>query len=290
MPRTINEGFRDFLSKLTPTGTESQAAKLHRTSIEQCLRTNFGLLRFFRTGSFGNGTSISGYSDVDYFASIPTKSLKDNSDSTLREVRKALDKRFPDTGVRVNSPAVLVPFGNKISEYTEVVPADYVKKQKSLYIYDIPDGNGKWKKSSPDAHNAYVAYVNKKLGFKVKPLVRFLKAWKYYRNVPISSFYLELQATRYASTEETIVYSIDIKNFLGLLYKNNLSRMVDPMGISGYISPCVTTAQYEDIKSKLTSAYARAIKAREAEQNEKIKDAFYWWNLVFDNNFPNYYY
>lgn len=290
MPRTINEGFRDFLSKLTPTGTESQTAKRHRTSIEQCLKANFGLLRFFRTGSFGNGTSISGYSDVDYFASIPTKSLKNNSDSTLREVRNALDKRFPDTGVRVNSPAVLVPFGNKISEYTEVVPADYVKKQKNLYIYDIPDGNGKWKKSSPDAHNAYVTYVNKKLGFKVKPLIRFLKAWRYYRNVPISSFYLELQATRYAAGEETIMYSIDITNFLGFLYKNSLSRMVDPMGISGYISPCVTTAQYEDAKSKLANAYSRAIKAREAEQNEKIKDAFYWWNLVFDNKFPNYYF
>lgn len=290
MPRTINEGFRDFLSKLTPTGIESQSAKRHRTSIEQCLKANFGLLRFFRTGSFGNGTSISGYSDVDYFASIPTKSLKNNSDSTLREVRSALDKRFPDTGVRVNSPAVLVPFGNKISEYTEVVPADYVKKQKSLYIYDIADGNGKWKKSSPDAHNAYVSYVNKKLGFKVKPLIRFLKAWRYYRNVPISSFYLELQATRYAAGEETIIYSIDITNFLGFLYKNSLSRMVDPMGISGYISPCVTTAQYEDAKSKLANAYSRAIKAREAEQNEKTKDAFYWWNLVFDNKFPNYYF
>ena len=290
MPRTINEGFRDFLSKLTPTETESQAAKRHRISIEQCLKANFGLSRFFRTGSFGNGTSISGYSDVDYFASIPTKSLKDNSDSTLREVRNALDKRFPDTGVRVNSPAVLVPFGNKISEYTEVVPADYVKKQKSLYIYDIPDGNGKWKKSSPDAHNAYVTYVNKKLGFKVKPLIRFLKAWRYYRNVSISSFYLELQATRYAAGEKTIIYSIDITNFLGFLYKNNLSRMIDPMEISGYISPCATVTQLEDAKSKLASAYSRAIKAREAEQNEKIKDAFYWWNLVFDNKFPNYYF
>lgn len=290
MPRTIDEGFRDFLSRLTPTGTESQAAQNHRASIEQCLKINFDLLRFFRTGSFGNGTSISGYSDVDYFASIPTKKLKENSTSTLRQVRNALDKRFPNTGVRVNSPAVLVPFGRKTSENTEVVPADYVKKQNGFYIYDIPDGNDKWMKSSPDAHNAYVVSINKKLGFKVKPLIRFLKAWKYYRNVPISSFYLELQTARYAANEKSIVYSIDIKNVLGFLYKNNLSKMVDPMGISGYISPCATNIQHDDAKSKLTNAYVRAIKAREAEINEKIKDAFYWWNLVFNDKFPNYYY
>ena len=71
MPRTVDEGFRDFLQKLTPSNTESVAAKNHRASIKQCIESNFGLKRFWRTGSFGNGTSISGYSDVDYMASIP---------------------------------------------------------------------------------------------------------------------------------------------------------------------------------------------------------------------------
>src|SRR5258708_3949048 len=71
MPRTVDEGFRDFLSRLTPSSYESAAATAHRASIEARLKNDFGLRRFFRTGSFGNGTSISGYSDVDYFASLP---------------------------------------------------------------------------------------------------------------------------------------------------------------------------------------------------------------------------
>jgi len=66
MPRTVDEGFRDFLTKLTPSATESQAARSHRASIEARLKTDFGLRRFVRIGLFGNGTSISGYSDVDY--------------------------------------------------------------------------------------------------------------------------------------------------------------------------------------------------------------------------------
>ena len=45
--------------------------------------------------------------------------------------------------------------------------------------------------ASPDAHNAYVASIDTKFGGKVKPLIRFIKAWKYFRDVPISSFYLE---------------------------------------------------------------------------------------------------
>lgn len=215
MAKTVEEGFRDFLGWLTPTGGDSQAAKSHRASIEACLKSNFEITRFFRTGSFGNGTSICGYSDVDYFASIPTKNLNQNSGTTLREVRDALDTRFPNTDVHVSTPAVVVPFGTDASESTEVVPADFIKKDENdNLVYEIANGSGDWMKSSPDAHNAYVTEIDKKLGRKVKPLIRFLKAWKYYCNVPILSFYLELRVAKYASQEASIVYSIDIKNIL----------------------------------------------------------------------------
>jgi len=131
MPRTIDEGFRDFLTRLTPSSLESVAASSHRASIETRLKNDFGLLRFFRTGSFGNGTSISGFSDVDYFASLPHDQLTQSSNYTLTKVRNALDARFPYTAVRVNCPAVKVPFGTTTSEVTEVVPADFVRKADS---------------------------------------------------------------------------------------------------------------------------------------------------------------
>ena len=289
MAKTVEEGFREFHVRLTPTGGESEAAKGHRASIEACLKKNFEITRFFRTGSFGNGTSIRGHSDVDYFASIPRGNLKQDSKATLREVRKALDARFPNTGVVVRTPGVVVPFGTEKSEWTEVVPADLIKKDKKGYgIYEIADGAGGWMRSSPDAHNAYVASVDKRLGKKVRPLVRFLKAWKYYRNVPISSFHLELRVAKYAAGETYISYSIDVRAVLKLLWDKKLAAMQDPMGMSGYIHPCATEAQKADALSKLKTALDRAQKARTAESAEKISDAFDWWNLVFDGHFPNY--
>ena len=95
MPRTVDEGFRDFLPKLTPSSGETDAAKKHRASIKARLERDFDMKRFFRSGSFGNGTSISSYSDVDYFASIPTKNLQQNSSTTLRKVKDSLADRFP---------------------------------------------------------------------------------------------------------------------------------------------------------------------------------------------------
>ena len=289
--RTIDQGFRDFLQTLTPTAGESTAAKNHRASIETCLKSNFNMPRFFRTGSFGNGTSISGYSDVDYFAEIPTSKLKKNSTNTLREVRDALDKRFPNTGVRVSCPAVLVPFGTDAKESTEVTPADYIEdtEEDGYKVYEIPDCSASWMRSSPDAHNAYVREVNEDLNNKVKPLIRFIKAWKYYRNVPISSFYLELRIAKYAEGESSIVYDIDVKGVFSHLDSIDLARMQDPMEISGYISPCSTQAQLDDAKSKLATALTRAQKARDAEVRGDTKEAFDWWDLLYDGNFPSYY-
>lgn len=290
MAKTIEEGFRTFHTWLTPTATETSAAKSHRASIEACLKSHFEVMRFFRTGSFGNGTSIRNYSDVDYFASIPTRHLTQNSDSTLRKVWRVLDERFPDTGVGIRTPAISLPFGDDASEQTDVVPADYIETDSDGFkIYEIANRAGGWMKTSPDAHTAYVNYVNSKLSHKVKPLIRFIKAWRCYKTVPIFSFYLEMFVARYASNESTIIYSCDIERILRELWNKQLSAMQDPMGISGYIYPCISDITKKESLSKLQTALSRAEKARAAEDNGKVDDAFYWLNLLFDDGFPSYY-
>lgn len=289
MPRTIDEGFRDFHTKLTPSSFESDTAKVHRASIKRRIETDFGLRRFWRTGSFGNGTSISGYSDVDYIASISRESLSSNSTASLTKLRNSLAARFPNTGVRTSCPAVVVPFGSSAKETTEVTPADYIRTENGFKIYRIPDCAGGWMKASPDAHNGYVSHAHSKLSNKVKPLIRFIKAWKYYQDVPISSFYLELRVAKYASAEQSIHYSIDVKAVFALLYQLNLAQITDPMGVSGYISPCRSDAALATAKSKLSTALNRATKAREAEEGGNIKDAFCWWNRLYAYKFPSYY-
>lgn len=245
--------------------------------------------RFFRTGSFGNGTSIRGYSDVDYFACIPAENLKQNSFTTLQEVRKALIDRFHSTDISISTPAVKVCFGTDASEWTEIVPADFVKQDKDgNHIYEIPDCDGGWIRSSPDAHNNYVDEVDRELGGKVKSLVRLLKAWKYYRGVPIRSFYLEMRVAKYASRQDFIDYSSDLRNIFKSLWDNQLAMLKDPKGITGSISPCTSEAQKFDALSKLKTALGRAEKARKAEKADNMSDAFYWWNLLFAGEFPSY--
>ena len=41
---------------------------------------------------------------------------------------------------------------------------------------------------------------------------------------------------------------------------------------------------------KLATALTRAQNAYDAKNNEDIKEAFKWWNLLYAGNFPSYYY
>lgn len=289
MPRTIAEGFDDFLSKLKPQRAESEAAKSHRASIEACLRNAFGLNRFVRIGSFGNHTSISRYSDVDYLACLPKGNFGGGSTYTLSKVRDALNNRFPNTGVAVNCPAVAVPFGTRASERTEIVPADYMSEKDGFKVYDIADCSGGWMKVSPDAHNAYVSYVDGKLGGQVKPLIRFIKAWKYFRSVPISSFYLEMRVAKWASAETTILYEYDVRTLLKQMWDGQLASVQDPMAVSGYIYACKSEVQRADALSKLSTALGRANNARDESDKGNISNAFYWWRMLYNDEFPSYY-
>lgn len=288
--RSVNQGFEEFHARLATSAAETQAAKNHRASIEACLESNLGLLRFFRSGSFGNGTNIRHYSDVDYFASLPDASLKTSSSATLSDVAAVLRVRFPNTyGIRVDSPAVVVPFGTDASEAHEVIPADLVDSS-GPFVYRIADGSGGWMRSSPEAQNDYVREVDDRCKGKAKPLIRFLKAWKYYKDVPVSSFYLELVAAEHAAGESTIIYSWDVRDVFAKLWDTRLAAVEDPAGKSGKVAACRTALQKEEALGKVEIARLRSKWAKESEDAGDTAAAFGWWDLLYDGKFPSYHY
>jgi hypothetical protein len=289
MPRTIDEGFRVFASRLAPSATETDRAKSHRSSIEQSLTSNYSMSRFFRTGSFGNGTSISGYSDTDCFAVLPKNQHQQDSNSNLNYIRQTLANRFPLTNVVVDNPAIRLEFGNTDWEKIEVTPAYHANSYGSYAIYGIADGSGGWRQSSPEIHNDYVREIDNKLSNKVKPLIRFIKAWKFFNNVPISSFYLELWVTQYSSKETTIVYDIDLKNIFSGLSTSSLTSINDPKGISGAINPTKKYADHLVALAKIKTAQIYSDNARLAEMAKDTGKAFEWWDKIFLSKFPSYY-
>ena len=285
--RTINQGFEAFHKKITPSSYESGKASSHKASITRRLEEYYSLNRLFYSGSANNGTDVAYLSDVDFFASIPRSNLKDNSITALREIKECLQRRYQSTNIYVDSPAIVLDFGYGVWDTAEVIPAAYVRQQYEKSVYKIPNGNGGWMESSPSLHSSYVSSQNSRLKKKLKPLIRYLKAWKYYCNVPISSFYLELRVTKWMEGESSIVYEIDIDTIFRKLANCELASIQDPKGISGYVSACSSAAKKEEALSKLKSAKRRVQQARDAESEGNTDSAFSWWNLVFSGNFPS---
>lgn len=292
MATSVDAGFNEFLDSLRSNTSETSVAASHRASIKAKLENAFGMTAFFRTGSFGNGTNVRGYSDVDYFAVIPATNISGNSATALAQVATALRERFPLTqGIRVDAPGVRVPFGLDGAEATEVVPV-MLTGQTLLGFrqFDMPDGNGGWMFSAPESHNAYVNRINDRLNGKAKALIRLIKAWKFARGAPVKSFYLEMRTAAYCDSEQAIVYDLDVRSVLGRMLSDGLADFPDPRfpNDGRFLKACNTEAQRLDAFTKLQNAYNWADQAVTYNHLGKTADAFGRWDLVFNYGFPSY--
>lgn len=288
MAKTAAEGFDMFLRRITPSEAERAKAATHRAGIGAKLNAKFGLYRMFESGSFRHGTGVSGHSDVDLFASLESPKPALGS-SALSAVRDALKERFPSTYIHVARPAVVLDFGGGY-ERVEVIPAYLLASVGDNMKYSIPGVTSEWMQSTPEAHLAYVNESNTMPAKgKAKALARLLKAWKYYRNVPVSSFYLEMRAAAYTRRQNTVVYWMDICLLLEELQDIGLAAMNDPTGTTGRIHAYSSEALKQDALSKLNTAATRARKAYNAAARGGLETAFEQWDLLFNGQFPAYY-
>ncbi|MGH7868177.1 MAG: SMODS domain-containing nucleotidyltransferase [Candidatus Dormibacteraceae bacterium] len=285
MALTVAQGFDTFLERLTPLESQRDAKAKHRDSVEASLRKALDVKMFRESGSFNHGTGVRNFCDVDLLVSLGTR--PGSSTTALNWVKKALSDSFPKTTVTISRPAVRVLF-NGGKETWEIIPG-FRKNTGDAALYDIPGVmEAQWLESAPTEHINYVNEVNKRAGLSgaAKKLARLIKAWKYYNNVPVSSFYLEMRAAQYMATETYWDPIQDLSRFVNQLQNNKLGAMNDPMGLTSRFYACSTDAKAKDAVSRLNTAATRAEKALIAHRGDKPGDAFYWLGLLFGGNFP----
>lgn len=290
MARTLSAAFDDLHGQLTPLRSEVTAASSHRESVEAALSNSFSLTRFFQSGSWGNGTSIRRHSDVDYFASLGFEHHRSDSGLVLARLETVLTTRFPKTPVRVDAPIVRVEFGYDGSERYEIAPA-FIENadDPNAFIYNIPTPFcGGWMPSSPEGQTGFVKDEHGRLNGRLRPLIRFLKHWKYCNDVPISSYYLELFATYRMTQEATVIYSWDLNTLFDDLYQRQLPTLQNPRRVPGTVSACDSSYYRPEAVEAVLNASVRAQLAREAEEANKMQDAFYYWSSLFNGHFPNF--
>lgn len=287
MARTVQQGFDTFLERLTPLPSQRDAAASHRASVEAALKAELRVSTLRDIGSFNNGTGVRNRTDVDLLVSL-AGGRPGSSDTALGWVRDCLRKRFPSTPVQVRRPAVAVAFAGG-DETWEVVPGFLTSRGGSAYVYDIPGAGSGWIDTAPLEHIAYVKEVNQRDAVKgaAKKLARLAKAWKYYNNVPVSSFYLEMRATQHMGAETSYTPVLDVCFLLEGLNRSGLAAMNDPKHAAERFYPCSSDARKSDALSKLATGATRARKALDAYLADDPNSAFHYLNLLFGQQFPS---
>jgi hypothetical protein len=288
MARTVNDGFVEFLKRLAPTTAQRAAGASHRASVKSALESRLDVLNFYETGSFSHGTGVGGYSDIDALVSL-NNSKPESSYTALNWVKDALSARFPLTTVAIRRPAVVVQFGGGYETW-EVIPGFLTGRGgDGQFVYDIPgpSAGSAWIDAAPKEHLAYVNDCNAKPRKGcAKDLARLIKAWKYYCNVPVSSFYLEMRCAQHVAGLTTYIHVWDVCLLLEKLQSHELAAMNDPKGASGRIYATSSDANRTDALSKLKTAASRARKALDAHKADKPATAFEYLDLLFGGKFP----
>ncbi|MDQ4145674.1 MAG: nucleotidyltransferase [Actinomycetota bacterium] len=288
MARSVDQGFAEFLTRLTPTEAQRAAGARHRATISAAITSRLSVTRIFETGSFSHGTGIRGHSDIDALVSCKADRPA-SSYTSLTWLQEALSARFPSTPVSIRRPAVQVRFGGGFETW-EVIPGFLTGRGGSgQFVYDIPSPTtgGGWIDTAPEVHLNYVNEANEKPTHgDAKALARLLKAWKYYREVPVSSFYLEMRAAQHVRAQTTYIHVWDLCQVLEKLDSNQLAAMHDPTRAAGRIYACSSDATLETSRSKTHRAATRARNALEAHRAGRVEDAFYYLDQLFAGQFP----
>lgn len=288
MARSVQQGFDVFHGWLVPTDAQRAAGAGHRSTVKAALEARLTVNNFFESGSFTHGTGVRGHSDIDVFVSLGDDK-PDLSYTALTWVRDALSARFPSTTIRIDRPAVKVMFGGGYETW-EVIPAFITGiDTDNGFVYRIPGPatNDGYMLAAPKEH---LAYVNESNAMPrngcAKRLARFIKAWKYYRNVPISSFYIEMRCAQHVRGEKSYIDVWDVWQVLNKLEDHQLADMNDPTGVASRFQACSSDASRDQALSKLTTASTRAFKALEAQRAGDDAKAFQYLDLLFGGKFP----
>lgn len=273
-----------FVERLIPADYDRiTAATRKKELLAQIEHAGVEVVDMFEAGSFNHGTGVRDHADVDNMVWVRLAQKTQLPSSTLSRFRTAL-LRLTARRVSVASPAVRIEYWT--APYFEVVPAFINGTKGDVTVYDIPGRRDEWVQSAPKAHNDLVDEQNDRLGKRLKPLVRLLKAWKYHAGAAVSSFYLEMRATEYAKGESVIVYEIDLKRVLRTILSKDVADMNDPSGITGRVPAC---ASDEDQRATSSAMRVALDDLERAEGHRKADDAMSYWismSHVFGNNYP----
>lgn len=293
--------FRVLLERTALRTTDTTTYEGHRISVTKRLQKSFAVNRVEAIGSHARKTSVRDVSDIDLMLILSVNEVKwgnywKSSDTVLKNVRNQLQDRYTATEVGRDGQAVVVQFAD--GKYpVDIVPAVYVGSSpirfigneiKNYPVFEIPDGEGDWMPTSPQAHTKYLNAQNLRTQGKLYNTTKLIKYWRSCRlpNIPLNSFHLELLLAQEEICVGAKTYAMCLYKALALLNRRECRALQDPLGVSRLVKASNTEAKREKTQAAIAYSADHARRALVATGEGKTVEAVRQWDVVFNGHFP----
>jgi hypothetical protein len=287
---TVAERFNKFLSSIQLTSAQIQDAQTKYNGVCKKLHDYYYVSSYngstkLLVGSYGKKTAIAPPTDIDVLFIMPCEEFDRYNSNTgngqsqlLQDIKNILLEKYPDTYMRGDGQVVMVNF---VSYNVEVIPG-FLLENGNYYIPNTHFG-GSWKEASPKSEMESLTNSNKRSNGNTIKLIKMIKAWKYYCNVPIKSLVIELRAINFLKKWE---YYAESSTYYDWMIRDFLRKLLEYINGSCKIPGIDEEISYGDIwESKAKSALNRAEKACEFELKEDYISATQEWKKIFGDRF-----
>lgn len=286
----VGSKFDGFVSNIQLTETQLNDAQTKHINVRATLHNAFYSTAYnsstsFLVGSYGKVTAVRPPSDIDIMFILPPSDLQrynnlqgNKQSRLLQDIKSILFKTYQNTDLRADGQVVSVPF---VSFAVEVVPCFHLTNG-NFYICNTNSG-GSWKEVAPKAEMESLTASNTRSNGNTVKLIKMMKVWKRYCNVPIKSFAIELLAKEFLGNWEyynkpSVYHDWLVRDFLGFMINKTNSYLLTPGTYEViYLG--------DDWKSRAESAYDRAQKACKFEADKDDAKATEEWKKIFGDLF-----
>jgi len=214
-----------------------------------------------------------------------------NSTKILNRIKSSLSAipNYSKADIHRNMQAVTLQLKSYVWNF-DIVPAVPIGDGTATIYYLIPDGHGEWIRTDPRIDQANITRVNGQHKGEFVRVVRLLKYWNRRTHKPrLPSYYFETLALRAFDNATPIAdYPTAIKRFFDCAPIYLTLACPDPKGLGPALDANIDWETKSKVKTAMAEAAQSASYALMYKQQDKDKEAIYWWGQVFGGEFPNY--
>ena len=240
-------------------------------------------------GSYGRGTAINGFSDLDILLVLPYETYQQYNTYTgngqsalLQAARTSMRKTYPSSDIGADGQVVIVSFSDGI--IFEIVPCFI--NEKDSYTYPDSNNGGSWKETNPKPEIEAISTGDIKWNGNLKRLCRMARAWKNKWNVPIGGLLIDTFAYKFLegwhNSDKTYLYY----DWMSRDFFKHLMNQDDTQAFWYAIGSNQLIFRKGSFSYKAKQCYNIALEAIEKE-NSSPYTAKSKWREIYGSQFPS---